>query len=80
MKRVIRIDPQLRRKTIIYRNKSLQIEHKINYDTFDRNNNLIMSNVKELNTNNEEFYKHYHTIQSKSETQRIIENFSDIIQ
>lgn len=80
VKRVIRIEPHLRRKTIIYRNKSLQIEHKINYGTFDRNNNLIMSNVKELNTNNEEFYKHYHTIQSKSETQRIIENFSDIIQ
>ena len=81
VKRVIRIDPLLRRKTIIYRNKSLQIEHKmINYDTFDRNNDLIMSNVKELSTNNEEFYKHYHTIQSKSENQRIVKNFSDIIQ
>ena len=42
VKRVIRIDPLLRRKTIIYRNKSLQIEHKmINYDTFDSSERLI---------------------------------------
>ena len=29
VKRVIRIDPLLRRKTIIYRNKSIKNEHKM---------------------------------------------------
>lgn len=78
-RRILSIDPELKRKTIILRNKSRQIDHTFHCEEFDKTQEFIKLNFTQSGESDQNFFKNYHTIQNQSEIKRISNNFNDLI-